>query len=83
MKAIKRTTPVTAKTLIEYPAGTPLKNIESFDRSTHVPFKCPTHTESEYMSKDPFSSSIFITDGWPNECNCPMGEHVTTKAYKA
>ena len=83
MKAIKRTTPLNAKTVIEYPAGTPIKDIESFDRSTHIAFRCPNHPVSEYLSKDPFCSSIFTTEGEGEECNCPIGEHVTSWAYKA
>lgn len=82
MKA-QRKTNVIAKTVTEYPAGTKLKDIKDFDRSTHVMFNCPNHSESKYMSKDPFCSSIFILDGWANECNCPMGEHVTIELYRS
>lgn len=66
-----------------YPAGTAVKEIRNFDRSIKVQFHCPEHSESKYASKDPFCSHIFIIDGWANECDCPIGEHVLTVGYSA
>lgn len=42
-----------------HPAGTPVKEIKRFDRSTKVYFQCTEHSDYIWCSKEPSVSSWF------------------------
>lgn len=69
-----------------YPVGTELANVNHFDRSMKILFACPKHPESAWLSKDPFSSSIFpqsdsTVDCGP-KCDVSIWKYVVTHEYK-
>jgi hypothetical protein len=45
--------------IASYPAGTPLAEVEHFDRSMKIAFHCPEHPSTTWMSKDPWLSRWF------------------------
>lgn len=52
-----------------YATGTPVTEIQEFDRSQHVEFRCKKHENAVYFSKDPRISTWFVrNDGV--ECRC-------------
>ncbi len=72
--------------IASYPVGTKVKDIKHFDRSMKVAFVCPDHPASAWVSKDPFSSSIFpqFSDGFDDcqpGCKIALGDYVVTHEY--
>lgn len=69
-----------------YPAGTNIRDISKFDRSTKVQFRCSDHPLNIWESKEPSCSTWLSFNGnlWgePQEpaCNC-SGTYVTTAPY--
>lgn len=74
---------VEPKPIAVYPAGTRISDVHHFDRGIKVVFHCPTHPHKTYMSKDPYSSSWFLTAASDQpDCTCPTGDHVVSIDYK-
>lgn len=73
-----------------YPARTPITMIHHFDRSKKVAIECSKHPDSKWVSKDPFVSHLFTAPtnstafGDPIvECDCGLGNYVTSTEYTA
>lgn len=68
-----------------YPAGTDIRDMSMFDRSTKVEFQCAEHSEIKYRSKDPFVSNWFPANEITEQCEWSprlMAEHCTCTLRK-
>ena len=57
-----------------YPKGTPISQVEQFDRGQKVVIVCKNHPMSRWVSKDPYVSRWFATAVEYEECECPLSE---------
>jgi hypothetical protein len=53
-----------------YPAGTPIKDVQHFDRGTKVIIRCKEHPQWLYASKDPYVSNWFPADRVTADAEC-------------
>lgn len=69
-----------------YPEGTQVQDIEHFDRSMKLVFRCPVHHDCEgktFFSKDPYVSSWFSAGDYsPSDCDTPTDKYVLAQEYR-
>lgn len=65
-----------------YPVGTPVNEVNHIDRGQKMVYRCHRHPESEWASKEPWSSTWFPTDPRTTRlCPCSITEYRLSRPY--
>ena len=61
-----------------FPVGTPIEEVQIRDRGQKMIFRCDTHPDTEWASKDPFVSRWF---GGNEICTCEWSHYKLSQPY--